>query len=371
MTRLTWLLCLLTTASAARAAVILEEDFETIQPDRWITTVRGDGSIDVVDGGVHGKCLRIVSNGGYAYLSMKLDAERFRGATLVMSGMVKLVDCRQGEQVYATPKFHFGWRVEGSNETFNAADRWIGSFDWTLKVLRLDVPENCTSLVMDIGNQNGYGTFYVDDLKLEDTYGTGRPVSLLSVCNTGRSDGIAGDGRGSFIDTGPLDLHFLPEQRLEAEQITFYPPPLGANGGKVMVALRGRERPDLPVETAPVAVDKRLARLAILCAAAWADVLAREPCFELRVTFDDGAVISQPLLAGVDVGNFDAPAAYENWIPVWTGPCAAGKTVGVGAAWWTNPHPDRLVRTVQFVSAGHGVPLILALTYLPARTAGG
>ncbi|MBI2301907.1 MAG: hypothetical protein HYU66_23640 [Armatimonadetes bacterium] len=358
---------LLVLATRLPAAVIFEDGFETLDATRWTADARGGAAIAIADQGLHGKCLRITSEGQYAYLTVKLDAAKYRGSSLTMSGMVKLDNGRMGEQVYATPKFHFMQRVEGSNQAQHVADRWTGTFDWTPKRLSIDVDPRCTELVMDIGNQNGFGTFYVDDFKLEDTLGKGRPVSLLSVFNTGRSDGVAGDGAGSFLDTGPLDLFNLPDGPLETPDATFMVPKPGDNQGQVLLALRGAKCPQFPLEAGPVAVGQRLTKLALLHAAAWADVAARQPVYTLRVRYPDGQTAEMPMRAGVEIGNFDAPQPCENWQLGWQGSCGAGKPVGLGATVWVNPRPEVAVESVSFVSAGHGVALVAAVSYVPAR----
>ncbi len=368
MQRLCLICCAALALWPAAGALVVEDDFETLDVQRWTKTIRGEATIKVVDGGLQGKCLRITANGGYGYCSMALDAKALAGQTITMSGMVKLVDCRIGAQAFATPKFHFGYRTGGSNETQNAAERWVGSFDWTPQKLTLEVPEDCTSLVMDIGNQNGYGTFYVDQFKLETGAGSvGKTLSLLPLCNLGRSDGAAGDGRGSFLDLGPLDLYALPAGALTVADLRFDLPPAGANMGRTAIILKGAKRPDLPAATEPLKVDRKLPRLALLHAAAWADPAGRRPVYAVEFTYADGQTATQDLVAGVDLGNFDAPVALDNWKLAWTGPCAAGQTVGVGLSWIANPRPDQVVASLRFRSAGDAVPIVLAAAYGTGR----
>lgn len=363
ITRLVLLALLLTLPAAGE--VIFEDGFETLDTDRWTVDIRGEGdgaSIDIVDGGVRGKCLRITSRGQYVYLTCRLDVERLRGSTLVMTGMVRLEGCEQGPQAFSTPKFHFAYRTNGAGTTVNAAERWTGTFDWTEKRLQVDVPDNATFLVMDIGNQNGTGVFYVDEFRLEDTFGSGRPINLLPACNTGRSDGVAGDGTGSFIDTGPRDLFALPEGNLDAGEVTFSLPPPGTNGGQVMIALAGRERPMLPRQSEPVPVGRRLSRLAMLHAAAFAT--AGEPLYTVRLHYGDGTTAEVAFRAGADAPNYDAPDDVPADRLAWRGRCAAGVEVGVGWSLADNPSPGKVVQRLVFESAGAGVPLILAASYL-------
>ncbi len=352
----------------AGAEVIRKDDFETLDETFWTKSVGGTGSIDIVDGGRHGKCLKITgAMGATVYLSANLEAAKYAGLTLKVSAQVKLEGAAQGQQVYATPKLHFGMKSKGNNQTVNAADRWTGTFDWTPKTLTIDVAADAESLVLDLGNQGGSGIMWVDDLVLEDTLGQGRPVQLLPVCNVGRSDGVADDGAGSFIDRGMLDLYGLPEDALETEAGTLYIPRAGVNKAQTVIALQGRQRPKLPAATEPVVVGQRVGRLLILHAASWADTAKQEPVYTIEVTYGDGLVEQVTMLAGRDVGNYDAPVALPNWTPAWTGQVPGGQQVGVGYTVWTNPRPQSALQSLRFVSAGNGVPLILAMTYTTAR----
>ncbi|MCC7492544.1 MAG: hypothetical protein IT204_09370 [Fimbriimonadaceae bacterium] len=352
-----WFVVAAVALGPAWSAVVLREDFEQFDKSRWTETIKGDAQLSVVDGGVSGRCLKIVANGGHGYLSRNLDHAALRGKSLTLSGMVKLVDCQMGAQAFATPKFHFGMRREGSPEVINAAERWTGSFDWTAKQLSLQVDDQCNYLVLDIGNQNGFGTFYVDNLVLQDDGSVSRPLSLATVCNSGRSDGVAGDGRGSFLDRGPLDLYGLPSGVLTVGTRSFNVPQAGSNLALTAVLLRGKERPQWPLATEPVPVGRPVANLLLLCAAAWAT--AGEVVARVEWGYADGEPASSELLAGRQIGNYDAPQFGEQWQQAWQG-TAAGQTVGVGMAVLANPRPGAVVRTVRFVSAGAGVPIVLA-----------
>jgi len=355
-------------ALPAAAEVIRKDGFETLDETFWSKNITKGGSIDIVDGGVTGKCLKITGEmGSTVYLTAQLDPAKYAGFTLKVSAMVKLENSEQGQQVYSTPKLHFGMKRKGNEPFVNAAERWTGTFDWTLKTLTIDVTEDAETLVLDLGNQGGSGIMWLDDLVLEDTIGQGRPVPLQPVCNTGRSDGVADDGVGSFIDRGMLDLYGLPEEALDTHAGTFYIPRAGTNGALTMVALQGKQRPKLPAATKPIELGQRAGKLLILHAASWADLAKQESLYTIEVTYGDGQVEQVTMVAGKDVGNYDQPAELPNWKLAWTGAVPGGHQVGVGYTVWTNPRPQAAIKSLRLVSAGNGVPLILAMTYTTAR----
>ncbi len=352
-------------ATPAPAGVIFTDDFETLDP-RWTKNINGSASIELVPGGVEGNCLRVTAEGGTGYLTTDLDPAKHGGTTIEIRAMVKLEDVKVGPQTYSTAKFHVGQTVEGVKGTQNAAARWLGTSDWVERSLKVDLDERASRIFLDLGIQGATGTAYFDNLVVSDTYGTGRPISLRDAANRGRSDGIAGDGRGSFLDTGMHDLFALPEGNLETDEVTFYIPRPGDNLGRTCAILRGTRLPDLPAETEPIPVGKKLAAVCFLQAAAWADLAARSPCVTYEIAYADGESVSVEVRAGVEIGNFDDPRDLESWKIVWRGEDALHKPVGVGMLKWTNPRPDVAVESLRIRSAGNAVPIILAVTYLSA-----
>jgi len=350
----------------ALAGVIFSDDFETLGP-RWKKNIRGQGSIEIVPGGVKGKCLRVTSQGAMVYLTTELDAAQYAGTTIEIVGMVKLDNVKQGRQVYSTAKFHLAQWVRGETGPRHAAARWTGTFDWTEKKLSVPIDEKATKIVIDLGLQNATGTAYFDNLVVRDAYGIGRPVSLAMVANTSRSDGVAGDGRGGFLDTGMDDLFELPGGNLETDEVTFYVPERGDNGGRTCAILKGRQRPNFPTAVGPMPVGKKVASLYFLLAAAWVQPGGTEPCLTCRVIYQDGQEAEIVMMAGRDVGDYHDPQDLPNWKVVWQARNGAGKRVGVGMAKWTNPRPQVPVRELRLESAGRAVPIVLAITYVPPK----
>ncbi|MBM3476234.1 MAG: hypothetical protein FJX75_23425 [Armatimonadetes bacterium] len=344
------------------AGVIFEDGFETLDA-RWTRNVTGDGTVEIVPGGVEGNCLKLSASGGMTYVSTQLDPQEYAGATIEVVGMVKLDSVQMGKEVFATAKFHIGATLPDKT-VVNFADRWVGTADWAEKTLKADIPDNAQRIVLDLGIQNATGTAYYDSLVVRDTFGTGRPISLLPICNLGRSDGVANDGRGSFLDLGMNDLFSLPEGNLEVPGVTFTVPPDGVNMGKTCAILKGEQRPNLPAETDPLPVDVKARTLCFLQTAAWANVEAQEPCLAYEIEYADGEKATIEMTAGVDVANFDDPREFANCKLVWQGKNGAGKQVGVGMATWRNPRPEVAIKSLRIVSAGKGVPIVLAVSYL-------
>lgn len=347
----------------AAGGIIFEDDFEDLDP-RWTKNINGAATIEIVPGGVEGNCLKVTADGGLGYLTTELDPQVYAGTAIEVRGMVKLENVEVGPQTYSTAKFHIGVDVGEKGAYQNRAERWLGTSDWAEKVLKADIDENAVRIVLDLGIQNGKGTVYFDNLVVQDTFGKGRPISLFPIANLGRSDGVAGDAKGSFLDTGMDDLFGLPAGNLETDEVTLYIPEPGDNAGQTCVILRGKERPDFPEQTEPLPVGRKAKSLYFLQAAAWADAAAKEPCLSYEIEYADGETTIVEMRAGVDVGNYDDPGPAPNWTIAWEGENGAGKHVGVGVARWDNSRPDVAIKSLRIRSAGNGVPIVLAISYL-------
>ncbi|MEN6344174.1 MAG: hypothetical protein ABFE16_02660 [Armatimonadia bacterium] len=364
------LLCLGLQASAAS---LLEDRFEELNPC-WAKNISGTGTVEIVPGGYEGKCLRVSVTSGTSYLTTKLDPQAFGGKTIEIRAMVKLADVKQGPQVYSTAKIQVAQKIPGA-ATLNAAARWVGTTDWQEQSLLVDVRPTASEIILNLGLQDAVGTAYYDSLVIEDVTGrktvegggastsSGRSISLAAVAKAGRSDGVADDGRGSFIDAGMHDLYTLPTGALTLGEALFDLPPGGANGGRTCLVLKGARRPNLPASAGPIEVNRRAKTLYFLQAAAWADLAAQEPCLTYAVTYADDQKVQVPMKAGVDVGNFDEPRDLANWKLAWQGTDQLGMPVCVGCSSWTNPRPETAIKSLEIASAGKGVPILLAISF--------
>ena len=236
-------------ASFASAGVIFEDDFETLD-ERWIKNVRATRRRDCGwwrGGQVPEDDLR--GRASLPHHRARSEALRWHDDRGHGDGEARGLRRRPADLLDAQVPYRRALPEAESHK--NHAARWLGSFDWTEKKLSAQLDERQERIVLDLGIQNGTGTAYYDNLVVKDTFGQGRPVSLLSVANLGRSDGVAGDGKGSFLDLGLNDLFSLMGGNLETDTVTFYLPKHGANGGQTCVILKGEQRPSSPGRRSP------------------------------------------------------------------------------------------------------------------------
>ena len=345
--------------SSASAATLFEEDFE--KPGIWKKNIRGEGAAELVNGGETGKCLKVTSKGALVYYSLQLDPKVVRGKRLIIRARVKLENVVQGKKDYSTAKLHVGITV--NKKTQHRAQRFVGTREWHDQVLVAPIPEDVEKAVLDLGIQNGSGTVWFDSLIVDDGAKEYQPVSINSAANTSYRDEKAGDGRGGFIDTGPLDLRNLrtADQRLGG--IDFFVLPDNHNYGRTCIALRGDKRPDLPktIQTV-IPVDAKASKLFFLQAVALTENKTGLTCLTYTIRYADGKAAEVPMVQGKDIGNFENPKDLQDWKVAWTAK-QAGKTLGLGVTIWENPRPDKRIRYLRLSTPGEGgVPIVVAIS---------
>ncbi|NOY79413.1 MAG: hypothetical protein GXP31_00260 [Kiritimatiellaeota bacterium] len=352
-----------------RATQMLSENFES--RGAWQEHVRGKGSISLVPGGVHGKCLKTVSEAqALVYYSLKLDPEKVRGKSILIRCKVRIRDVVRGPKVYSTAKIHVGIRT-ADRRTLNFATRFTGTADWSDKFLAVDVPEDAQEVVLDLGIQNGTGTAWYDDLTVDDGVREQAVLDIASVANSNFHDETPGDGFG-FLDAGPPDLSALPLGYVRFRNVDFYIRTPARNFGRTCVVLAGRKRPQLPkrIETV-IPVKMAVKRLFFLQAAAWSDPTRQRPCLQYTLRFADGRTVDIPMREGIEIGSLWAPKDLPGWKLAWE-TAVDGRKVGVGIAEWQNPRPDVPISWIRLSSPGDAaVPVVLAISADPAKKTAG
>ena len=193
------------------------------------------------------------------------------------------------------------------------------------------------------------------------------PLDLRRAVNRGLTDQAADDGRGGWTDQGNNDLRTFPTGLRYLLGVPFDVIDPATNDNKTAIILRGDDRITFPKQ-ASVAVDRTFTTLHVLHAAAWAKPgdLAAEYVFR----YVDGASAAQPIRVGEDVldwwGQPTVPKTLDGRefraAVAWTGKNGAGQHVRVFGLSLRNPRPAVKVASIEFLSAGKPVPIVLAAT---------
>ena len=163
----------------------------------------------------------------------------------------------------------------------------------------------------------------------------------------------------------------MPHGRVYVGKIVFDVIDPATNNGKGALILRGAERPKFPAAICGIKIGGKFKRFFFLHGYAWG---TGGEAGRYRFHYEDGQSADCPLVEGRNIGDWwncrDMP---EAWIGI-TGVNGLGQDVGVFVAEWTNPHPEKKIVSMDFVSAGCGdgginfnntpacVPFLVAMT---------
>lgn len=164
------------------------------------------------------------------------------------------------------------------------------------------------------------------------------------------------DGQG-WLGYGPgRDLSGVPVGRITLDGTAFQVGP-GA------VVLAGPLAPaGLPSAVKGIMVGQRASGLLFLNVCGW-PVDAGQRIGACVIHFADGTQEEAPLIFGRNIAAYYAHRSLISGGPAWTGKTPGGTALSLYAWEWRNPNPERVVSSVDFLSAGTPAgPALLAIT---------
>ena len=186
-------------------------------------------------------------------------------------------------------------------------------------------------------------------------------IDLRACVNRGFSDDRDNDGRGGWTDQGRNDFRNMPLGRQIAAGIPFEIIDPESNGGRSCVVLRGSERRAFPSEVTGIRIGGNFTRLFFLHAAAWCS----GDCGIYRIHYEDGGSCDVLLKAGVNIGDWWSTSYLSEAAPGIMRPNATKSQVGTYVACWENPHPEKKIATLDFLSMES--PLVTAIDFQPGK----
>jgi beta-galactosidase GanA len=174
-------------------------------------------------------------------------------------------------------------------------------------------------------------------------------IDLRSHCNMGFTDEMADDRKGGWTDQGASDLREFPVGIREFGGVSFEVIDPAGNGGRSCIMLRGSAKPYFPAEAAGIKVGKKLKFLYFLHSGAWGGGDAK-----YVVHFGDGTKAEKELVSGRNIGDWTSPGDLPEARIAWVGQNPSNSQVGVWLMTWENPHPEKIIKTIDFISKGTG-----------------
>ena len=186
-------------------------------------------------------------------------------------------------------------------------------------------------------------------------------VSLGKSANMAFLDEKDGDQVGGWSDQGANDLRMIQKCDVIFNGVPYWI--IDDNGGKspACLVLRGKVRPYFPKEIKGIEVGKQAGRLYFLHTFTWGK--DGEKVGEYCVNYADGKTALIELVAGKNIGGWWEPKDLPEARIACVFPQGIGGTVGMYNFAWDNPHPEKTIKSIDFVSAeGDAVPICAAIT---------
>lgn len=125
-----------------------------------------------------------------------------------------------------------------------------------------------------------------------------------------------------------------------------------------------RHSTGFPKRIEGIAVDQTTGAIHFLTSCQWGTTAEGEPIAQFVMNYEDGSREEMPVRIGV-MGVLDwCNSKLEDDVLGWSGTNQAGASVSLSELTWENPHPEKTIKTIDFVSAlsSEGAPFLVAIT---------
>ncbi len=186
-------------------------------------------------------------------------------------------------------------------------------------------------------------------------------INLRPYANRSFSDDVPDDEKGGWTDQGENDLRHLSPGTQSFFDIPFDIIDPKTNNDKSCLVLKGKDRSYFPLKIETIAVNRKANLLFFLHTAAYC--LPAGSVGKYIIHFSDDTQSEINLQAGVEIDDWWAPGELSGAEVAWSEkhPLTA-QNVGFYIFQWNNPHPNKTIRSIDFVSNNTAVPVLLGIT---------
>lgn len=313
--------------------------------DGWTVRSYGPADTAIVPKGDSGRCVRVSTQQGTAFLSREMPLEEVRGSRFEVGCLVQCHDLVPGIQLTSTAKIHLAVKtpagVRQHSVTFSDSD------SWQFQGLTADIPESAERVVLNLGLEACSGTVQFDQLVVHTDRRAAVPLDLSDAANAGHEQlGIGAFPKGEVI------WNDIPFTILDATR----------NEGADCIRLKGVDHEDWPERvTPPIPVGRAASAIYILHATLIERENAETPCAMWSAWFSGGHNSSLSVFEGRDIGPLGAKQDLDNWQIAWQGKDASDSTIAFGVTKWSVYMSAPVVNLTARSYRG-AAPVILAIT---------
>ena len=174
------------------------------------------------------------------------------------------------------------------------------------------------------------------------------PIDLAPWANRSFSDEKDNDGKGGWTDQGTNDFRVMPTGTIKAAGIPFTIIDPAKNQDKGCLMVRGSARPSLPSAIRDIRISGKYSRLFFLHTSAWSNMGF---CGAYRIDYADGTSVDIPLNGDRNIGDWWQVKQLPEAKWGFARKNAAGAEIGFFVMEWNNPHPEKTIERMDFLSA--------------------
>ena len=180
-------------------------------------------------------------------------------------------------------------------------------------------------------------------------------LDLRPYMNRALRDEVAGDGTGGWSDQGDNDMRMFDKfgnQEMLGVPFNFVDPE--KNGGKGVVAIRGRNDMELPTSVS-VPVNRTAAGAYIVHASPWCS----GACGTYTWEYEDGSRRSVDIVQNVHICDFWGEKNFDYVRAAWTATKEDGSLRSLYLFAMNNPEPEKKIKNLIFETSGSGPYIML------------
>lgn len=182
-------------------------------------------------------------------------------------------------------------------------------------------------------------------------------IDIRKFCNRQFVDQKPGDGAGGWTDQGENSLRGVPDGVQSFLGVPFDIIRWDMNNNTSCIVLGSSRNENGPREVNGIAVEDELKALYFLHTVGWSSDGAK--AYTYRIHYGDGSTLDVPIVVGKNTDDWwigkhrgEARVAWKN-----------SEKKGFYAWRWENPQPEKLIGSIDIISAGNEpVPIVVAIT---------